>query len=48
MNFWNTLPKPIIVLAPLANVTDAPFRRMIAKYSEHIRKNGSLGGPDVM
>ncbi len=48
MNFWNTLPKPIIVLAPLANVTDAPFRRMIAKYSKHIRKNGSLGGPDVM
>lgn len=33
-NFWATLPKPIFVLAPLANVTDAPFRRLIAKYSK--------------
>ena len=37
-NFWNTLPKPFFVLAPMANVTDAAFRRMIAKY----------GKPDVM
>lgn len=48
MSFWNTLPKPILVLAPMADVTDAPFRRMIAKYSAHKRKDGSLGGPDVM
>lgn len=48
MSFWNNLPKPIIVLAPLANVTDASFRRVIAKYSSHIRKDGSVGGPDVM
>lgn len=48
MSFWNTLPKPIIVLAPLANVTDAPFRRVIAKYSAHTRKNKTIGGPDVM
>jgi len=33
-NFWATLPKPIFVLAPLANVTDAAFRRLIAKYSK--------------
>src|SRR3989344_8954737 len=32
-NFWETLPKPFFVLAPLANVTDAAFRRVIAKYS---------------
>ena len=32
--FWETLPKPIFVLAPLANVTDAAFRRVIAKYSK--------------
>ncbi|MDE1925437.1 MAG: tRNA-dihydrouridine synthase [Patescibacteria group bacterium] len=33
-NFWETLPKPFFVLAPLANVTDAAFRRLIAKYSK--------------
>lgn len=38
MNFWNKLPKPFFVLAPMANVTDAAFRRLIAKY----------GKPDVM
>jgi len=32
-NFWKDLPKPILVLAPLANVTDPAFRRIIAKYS---------------
>ncbi len=47
MNFWQNLPKPIFVLAPLADVTDAAFRRMIAKYSRHTRADGSEGGPDV-
>jgi len=47
MNFWQQLPKPIIVLAPMADVTDAAFRRMIAKYSAHKRKDNSIGGPDV-
>lgn len=37
-NFWNELKKPIFVLAPMADVTDAAFRRIIAKY----------GKPDVM
>jgi nifR3 family TIM-barrel protein len=37
-NFWQTLQKPILALAPLADVTDAAFRRIIAKY----------GKPDVM
>ena len=36
--FWTKLPKPIFALAPMANVTDAAFRRVIAKY----------GKPDVM
>ena len=36
--FWKELKKPIFVLAPMANVTDAAFRRIIAKY----------GKPDVM
>lgn len=48
MSFWQALPKPIMVLAPLADVTDAAFRRMIAKYSAHERADGTTGGPDVM
>ena len=36
--FWEKLPKPFFVQAPLANVTDAAFRRVIATY----------GRPDVM
>lgn len=32
--FWDTLKKPIIVLAPMADVTDAAFRRVIAKYGK--------------
>lgn len=38
VNFWQKLKKPIFVLAPMANVTDAAFRKMIAKY----------GKPDVI
>ncbi|MBP6858858.1 MAG: tRNA-dihydrouridine synthase [Candidatus Pacebacteria bacterium] len=36
--FWDKLPKPFFVLAPMANVTDFAFRSMIAKY----------GKPDVI
>jgi len=32
----------------MADVTDAPFRRMIAQYSAHKRSDGTVGGPDVM
>lgn len=46
-SFWHNLPRPIIVLAPLADVTDAAFRRVIAKYSAHARADGTIGGPDV-
>ncbi|HEU4677187.1 MAG TPA: tRNA-dihydrouridine synthase [Candidatus Paceibacterota bacterium] len=48
MSFWDSSPRPLMVLAPLANVTDAAFRRIIAKYSAHRRKDGTVGGPDVM
>jgi nifR3 family TIM-barrel protein len=48
MSFWHSLKKPIVVLAPMADVTDAAFRRMIAKYSAHVRTDGTVGGPDVM
>ena len=37
-NFWKALPKPLFALAPLEDVTDAAFRRLIAKF----------GKPDVM
>ncbi len=37
-NFWQKLNKPFFVLAPMADVTDTAFRRIIAKY----------GKPDVM
>lgn len=37
-NFWKKLPKPFFALAPLEDVTDAAFRRLIARY----------GKPDVM
>jgi nifR3 family TIM-barrel protein len=33
-NFWSELPRPFFCLAPLADVTDAAFRRIIAKYSK--------------
>jgi nifR3 family TIM-barrel protein len=36
--FWKSTAKPIMVLAPMADVTDAAFRRIIAKY----------GKPDVI
>lgn len=48
MHFWQNLKKPFFVVAPMADVTDAPFRRMIAKYSAHERADGTVGGPDVM
>ncbi len=36
--FWNSISRPCFVLAPMVGVTDAAFRRIIAKY----------GKPDVM
>lgn len=33
-NFWQRLERPIMVLAPMADVTDAAFRRIIAKYGK--------------
>ena len=38
MNFWQQLPTPFFTVAPMADVTDAAFRHMLAKY----------GRPDVM
>jgi len=33
-HFWETLPKPFFALAPMADVTDPAFRRIIAKYGK--------------
>lgn len=33
-SFWQTLPKPFFVLAPMADVTDAAYRRLIAEYGK--------------
>jgi nifR3 family TIM-barrel protein len=38
LGFWGTLKRPVIVLAPMADVTDVSFRQIFAKY----------GRPDVM
>jgi nifR3 family TIM-barrel protein len=48
MTFWDNLQKPFFVLAPMADVTDAAFRKLIAKYSAHTRADGSIGAADVM
>ena len=34
ISFWDTLPKPFFALAPLEDVTDAAFRRLIASYGK--------------
>jgi tRNA-dihydrouridine synthase len=36
-SFWNTLKKPLFVMAPMADVTDPAYRKMIAE----------VGKPDV-
>lgn len=47
MSFWQQLKKPFFVLAPMADVTDASFRRVIAKHSAHQRGDSTVGGADV-
>ncbi len=34
MTFWQKIPKPFFVLAPMANVTDSVFRSLFAKYGK--------------
>ena len=56
MSFWQQLAKPILVLAPMADVTDPAFRRIIAKYgkpdvfwTEFVSSDGLfLGGYDAL
>lgn len=45
MGFWDTLPKEgSVILAPMADVTDCAFRKVIAQYS---RAGEPGGGPDA-
>lgn len=37
-SFWHNLPRPFFIMAPMADVTDPAYRRIIA----------ACGGPDVM
>src|SRR3990167_9262143 len=56
MGFWDTLKKPVMVMAPMADVTDAAFRRIFAKYgkpdvtwTEFVSADGLfLGGYDKL
>lgn len=53
MNFWKTLPQPILGLAPMDGVTDAAFRRVVATegrpditFTEFTNVNEICRGPD--
>ncbi len=52
--FWNKLKKPFFVLAPMADVTDAAFRRIIAEkgkpdvmFTEFVSADGLALAPDL-
>ncbi len=53
MSFWNELPKPFFVMAPLDDVTDAAFRQMFAvhgkphvTYTEFTSADGLVLAPE--
>ena len=55
MNFWTSLPKPIIGLAPMDGVTDAAFRLIVAQqgqadvsFTEFTNVGDICRGPDRM
>ena len=35
-NFWKSLPRPILVLAPMAGYTESPFRRMVRQIERSV------------
>jgi tRNA-dihydrouridine synthase len=54
-NFWETLPHPIIGLAPMDGVTDAPFRLVVAlqgapdvTFTEFTSAGDACRGPDFL
>ena len=55
MNFWTSLPQPIIGLAPMDGVTDAAFRLIVAQqgradvsFTEFTNVGDICRGPDRM
>ena len=55
MNFWPTLPRPIIGLSPMDGVTDASFRSMIAQqgkpdvtFTEFTHVHDVCRGPEML
>ena len=55
MNFWSTLPRPIIGLSPMDGVTDASFRSMIAQqgkpdvtFTEFTHVHDVCRGPEML
>jgi nifR3 family TIM-barrel protein len=55
MNFWRTLPRPIIGLSPMDGVTDAPFRAIVAlqgkpdvTFTEFTHVHDVCRGPEML
>lgn len=55
MNFWDTLPRPIIGLAPMDGVTDAAFRSIVARegkpdviFTEFTHVHDVFRGPEYL
>lgn len=55
MNFWQTIPSPIIGLAPMDSVTDASFRSVTAKHgrpdvilTEFVNIQSAIYAPDLL
>jgi tRNA-dihydrouridine synthase len=55
MTFWDSLPRPIIGLAPMDGVTDATFRALVAEqgrpdviFTEFTHVNDLCSGPDFL
>lgn len=42
INFWKKLKKPFFCLAPMSDVTDIAFRRILAKYSKNRENKDSV------
>ena len=41
-NFWNELPRPFFVLAPMEDVTDVVFRHVVSKAADRMCSLQSL------
>jgi nifR3 family TIM-barrel protein len=46
-SFWENLPRPFFILAPMEDVTDVAFRQMFAKYGRYSDNASNRRGPDV-